>query len=757
MNGPRTALATVVVRLRYPLMLLWAVLTALAIPAAARVGDVIKLDLPAPTPTESARARGALREAFGTPGDRTLAVAISGPAQADGALPQVLLDTLMALAKRQPFANRVILPSEPVWRRGADGRAETFFVITVRRENDADMSAAVPAFRATLASTVARHAPGHDVLVTGLPALEWDARQVSVEDARRLERAALLPAGIVLVLAFGSLVAAALPLALGLLAITLALAAVSLVGTHAPVAVFVLPIVTMVGLGVGIDYSLLVVTRFREELACGKAPADAAVTSVATAGHAVLVSGLVVAIGFATLLFTPSWETRSVGIGGLLVVAAASALATTLLPGALALFGRRVDWPLALGARLTRLHGHSVWARWGDTITRHRWAALLGGLAVVALLAWPVRRLELGVPRQGWFPAGTESARGVEVLQQVGAGGELFPVDIVLRAPPGERVVSAHRLAALRRLTDTLRAVPGVQQVRGPTALRPGMSLLEYALLYGDLASAQERLPEVFETWVAPDGRTARVQAVLHDSATVHAGMRVVRHIRRLVTGGVTGLEGVEILTGGFAAGEVDEESELRAGVPWIGLLLLGTTVAVLLLAFRSVLVPLKAVAMNVCAVAAALGLVTLVFQLGVGATLFGLTGPTETTFLYVPVMVFVIAFGLGMDYEIFLLSRVKEAFDRSGDNDAATSEGLRATAGVITSAAAIMVVVFGAFAFARSLLAQVVGFGLAVAVLVDATIVRLVIVPSLMHVAGRWNWWPGRRTGTDKADRTDG
>lgn len=734
----------IVVRLRYPLMALWAVLAALAIPAAARVGEVIELDLPAATPTESARARALLSDAFGTPGDRDLAVAISGPVAADGGSHETLLDSLAALAGAQPFADRVLRPLDPAWRLTPAGRQETFFAITVRREMDTDMAALVPAFRAVLTGAVARYAPGHDVLVTGVPALEWDARQVSIEDARRLERAALLPAAVVLVLAFGGLVAAALPLVLGLLAISLALAAIGLVGAHAPIAVFVLPIVTMVGLGVGIDYSLLVVTRFREELARGRVPADAAVMSVATAGRAVLVSGLVVAIGFATLLFTPSWETRSVGIGGLLVVTAASAVATTLLPGALALLGRRVDWPLALGARLSRLHGHSLWARWGGVITRNRWTALLAGLTLIAILAWPVQGLVLGVPRQGWFPAGTESARGADVLERLGAGGELLPVDVVLRAPPGERVVSPRGLAALRRLTDSLQAVPGVQLVRGPTALRPGVSLLEYALLYGDLRRAQEQSSEVFDTWVAPDGRTARIHLVLEDTATVQTGMDVVQRIRRLVAAGVTGLAGTEILIGGFAAGQVDEERELRAALPWIGLLVLGATGVVLFLAFRSVLVPLKAIAMNVCAVAAALGLVTSVFQNGVGATRFGLTGPTGTTFLYVPVLVFVIAFGLGMDYEIFLLSRVKEAFDRSGDNETATGEGLRTTAGVITSAAAIMVVVFGAFTFARSLLAQVVGFGLAVAVLVDATVVRLVIVPSLMHVAGRWNWWPG-------------
>jgi RND superfamily putative drug exporter len=454
----------------------------------------------------------------------------------------------------------------------------------------------------------------------------------------------------------------------------------------------------------------------------------------------------VVAGAFATLLLTPSWETRSIGIGGLLVVAAATTLATTLLPAVLSRIGGGVDRPRWLSRRLTRWHGHSVWARWGGAITRYRWLALAGGLFLVAILSWPVRGIHLGVPRQGWFPGGTESARGTEVLRRLGVGGELFPVDLALRAAPGGRVVGPRQLAGLRRLTDSLRALPGVRLVRGPTALRPGSSLLEYALLYSDLAAARRQLPEVFQSWVAPDGKTARMQVVLDDSATVQTGMRVARDIRRLVARGVSGLEGVEILTGGFAAAQVDEEHHLLAELPWIAFLTLGGTGVMLLVAFRSVLVPVKAVAMNACAVAAALGMVTLVFQQGVGSRLFGLAQATGTTFVYAPVLVCVIAFGLGMDYEIFLLSRMKEVFDATGDNDLATREGLRTTAGVITSAAAIMVVVFAAFAFARSLLAQTVGLGLAVAVLVDATVVRLVIVPAFMHVAGRWNWWPGAR-----------
>ncbi len=265
-------------------------------------------------------------------------------------------------------------------------------------------------------------------------------------------------------------------------------------------------------------------------------------------------------------------------------------------------------------------------------------------------------------------------------------------------------------------------------------------------MLYGDLKLARERHPEVMEAHVSRDGRTALMDVILTDSATVATGMEVVRRIRGMAKGGVAGLDEVDVSVGGFAAAQVDEETDLRAAFPRMIALVLGVICLTLLIAFRSLLVPVKAVVMNVLSVAAAVGLLVFVFQEGLGSSLFGLDGPTEKTFIHVLVLVFAVAFGLSMDYEVFLLSRMKEAFDRTGDNDAATGEGLSATAGVITSAAAIMVIVFGTFAFSRILIAQLLGFGLAIAVLVDATVIRMVLVPAFMHVAGKWNWWPGKR-----------
>jgi RND superfamily putative drug exporter len=232
--------------------------------------------------------------------------------------------------------------------------------------------------------------------------------------------------------------------------------------------------------------------------------------------------------------------------------------------------------------------------------------------------------------------------------------------------------------------------------------------------------------------------------------------MDLVRDIRARSAGNLRGLKGAKITVGGYVASAIDFQDDLLRRFPMLILLVLGATAVMLAVAFRSVLVPLKAIIMNTLSVSATFGLSVLVFQYGIGASLLGLDGPTSAIYVVVPILVFAIVFGLSMDYEVFLLSRIKEAYDRTGRNDEATMEGLSATASVITSAALIMILVFGAFAFARVLMVQFLGFGLAVAVLLDATIIRMILVPAFMHIAGRWNWWPGGRKTEQRGLRTE-
>jgi len=606
----------------------------------------------------------------------------------------------------------------------------------------------VPDLRAAIRDAMGRApgADGFDVMVTGFPALDHDVRTISAEDSERGERRVLPLTLVVLIVAFGALVAAMVPIVVGVLAITIALGLVTIAARYVPMSVFVLNITTMVGLGVGIDYSLLVVTRFREELNRGLSPVDAAVRTVETAGSAVITSGLTVVVGFAALLTTPLSDTRSVGVGGLFVVLVAVLLATTFLPAVLAVLGRNIDRPKWLARPLATFHAPTGWERWARWLGHRPWRAVAAGGSAIVLLAFPATQIRLGLPATNWFPPESESGRGLAALRAMGASGVIQPIRVVVQLPEGEHAPRGRWLSGLKALTDSIRKDPRVREVRGVASVRPHMSTLQLLFFYSDPAAARQKYAKFFDAYLSTDERTTLLDVIPADTVSLAGMMDVARHVRAVVHRGVRGLGGAEILVGGFAASNVDTQHELLRRFPETMGLVLGITAIMLFAAFRSVLVPLKAVLLNCLSVGAAFGLTVLVFQHGYGGRLFGLEGPTEAIWAVVPVLVFAIVFGLSMDYEVFLLTRVKEVFDKTGRNDHATMEGLSATASTITSAAAIMILVFGTFAFSRVLAVQLVGFGLAAAVLLDATLIRMVLVPAIMHIAGRWNWWPGVR-----------
>jgi RND superfamily putative drug exporter len=742
----RGFLARAVVRYRLAVILFWMIVAAVAVPQASRVSDSLRVEGESVNQTEARQAELVTLQSFSQPFARFFAVTISGSMAVDSAPYHAFIDSLAATAGREAYIERVIT----VFTSGDSSlvsrdRRATFFIAAVRRSLTDSATSYVPGFRLRMHAAAAALAPASqfDVKVTGASALDYDVRTISNEDAAIGERKAIPLMLAWLVLAFGALVAATLPMVVGVFAITCSFALVHVVARVHPMSVFVLNIISMVGLGVGVDYSLLMVTRFREEMNHGFGRLEAAVRAVMTAGVAVITSGATVVVGFAALFLTPLTETRSVAIGGLFVVAIAVLLSVTLLPATLAILGRAIDHPRWLAKRLSWYHAPRAWERWARWLAYHPYRAVIIGMTIVAVITWPLSGIRIGLPRSGWFPAQTESAAGVKVLEQIGAAGALQPVDIVIQVPEGQRALGSRYLRGLRRLSDSLSADPRVAQVRGPVDLQPHMSLLQYSILYSDLARARERYPDFTGAYVSQDGRTVRMNVLFADTTSFPTSMDAIRHIREVIRRGVPGLESAKILVGGFAASSVDLQSDLLSRFPVLIASVLIVTAIMLFVAFQSILVPIKAVVMNCLSVAGAFGLIVLVFQHGVGAKLFGLDGPTETVYVVVPVLVFAVVFGLSMDYEVFLLSRIKEAFDRTGRNRQATMEGLSATASTITSAAAIMIIVFGTFSFARVLAVQLIGFGLAVAVFLDATLIRMVLVPAIMHIAGDWNWWP--------------
>jgi len=728
----------------------WAALVLLFAPRACHVQRVLAVRGSNVEATESARANQLIRAAFPNPIADYVAIVVHGPVRWTDPRFDAVLDSLStAIARRTYISQIVSVRTIGESSFVSKDRRTTFLIAALTPSSTSDLSrTVVPDLRAVVGETMDRLPRGgeFEVMVTGNPALDYDVRTISAEDTQRSEERVLPVTLVVLVVAFGALVAATLPMLVGVIAITIALGIVTTAAQYQTMSVFVLNITTMVGLGVGIDYSLLIVTRFREELNRGLSPADAAVRTIETAGSAVVTSGLTVVVGFAALVGTPLTETRSVGIGGLIVVAVAVLLATTLLPAVLAVLGRNIDRPKWLAKLLVRIHAPSGWERWARWLGHRPWRAIAAGGVALAILTFPLTQIRIGLPARNWFPPQSESGQGLAALRDMGASGVIMPIRIVVQLPEGESVLAARRLPGLKALSDSMRKDPRVREVRGVATLRPGMSTLQLAMFYSDAQAVRDRYPEFFNAYLSADRRTTLIDVIAADTVSLTGMMDLVRHARRIVRGGVRGMQSADVVVGGFAASSVDLQHDLLKRFPAIVGMILGVTAIMLFIAFRSLLVPLKAVVLNCLSVGAAFGLTVLVFQHGYGGGFFGLEGPTEAIFVVVPVLVFATVFGLSMDYEVFLLTRIKEVFDKTGRNDHATMEGLSATASTITFAALIMIAVFGVFAFSRVLAVQFIGFGLAVAVLLDATLIRMVLVPAIMHIAGRWNWWPGVR-----------
>ena len=438
----------------------WTALALLFGPRACHVQQVLALRGSGSETTESSRATELLKKVFPTPFADYVAIVVHGPVRWTNVRFEAVLDTLKAAVERRPYVGQVI-SARTIGESSfvSQDRHTTFLIAALTPESTHDLSASfVPDLRAAIGEGLAR-VPGSDgfeVMVTGFPALDHDVRTISAEDTERGEQRALPLTLAVLIVAFGALVAAALPVLVGLLAITIALGLVTIAARYTPMSVFVLNITTMVGLGVGIDYSLLIVTRFREELNRGLSSADAAIRTVETAGSAVVTSGLTVVVGFAALVTTPLSDTRSVGVGGLFVVGVAVLLATTFLPAVLAILGRNIDRPKWLARPLARFHAPTGWERWARWLGHRPWRAVAVGGAAIALLTSPASQIRLGLPATNWFPPESESGRGLQALREMGASGVIQPVRVVVQLPEGESALSGRRLPGLKALTEAL-------------------------------------------------------------------------------------------------------------------------------------------------------------------------------------------------------------------------------------------------------------------------------------------------------------
>jgi RND superfamily putative drug exporter len=582
--------------------------------------------------------------------------------------------------------------------------------------------------------------PAVKLELTGELPLNFDIRKASADEVHRGESLVIPVTLALLLVAFGSLVAAVIPLAVGQLAIATTLAITGFLAARLHLSILVQNLATMLGLGLGIDYALLMVSRFREAISAGHEGPEASVIAARQAGRTLLISASTVAIGFLALLTVPISEIRSIGVAGFLVAGMCVLLTNTLVPALLALLGPRINagrmpFTPKLDAQRAVRTGNR-WRKWGKAIVARPWLALFLAGAPLLLLAWQAARLNTSVPRGDWLPESAESVQALHTLERMNRTGVIYALRVIVELPSDSITQSEAGWNAIDRLSKRLASDPRCDRVISITTLAEG-----------DRSFLDSMSEETRRTFLSGDGRAALLEVLPATSVSLRDQVDWVRDLRKTGAAALTGVPGATLIVGGIPALNADYQTIVSDHlVPVAALVVVGTLVA-LLCGFRSLFAAVKAIALNLLSVAASFGALVLVFQDGHGSRLLGLPGGSGSVFPLVPIVAFAIVFGLSMDYEVFLVARVLEA-RRSGLSEMdAIPEGLARTAGLITSAAAIMIVVFAAFTFGDFLVVKMIGFTLAVAVLVDATLVRIVIGPALLRIAGDWNWWPGGLT----------
>lgn len=574
--------------------------------------------------------------------------------------------------------------------------------------------------------------------VGGGPVFYADIQAVSERDLRRAEMLAFPFAIVALLLVFRTVVAAVLPAMVGGAAVLVTLAIIFGLGQLTPLSIFVLNITTLFGLGLGVDYSLFIVSRFREELKQGHDLEEAVAITVATAGRAVTFSGLTVSIGLLGLVLFPVNMLRSVGLGGMMVVVMAVLAALTLLPAALSILGTRVN---ALPVRLPRwrksrqpqAEHQGFWYRLSHFVMRYPVRIFIPVLLILIALGLPFLNVRFSSPDASILPKDVPSRQAYDLLATRFDAQETTP--IVLAIQTQGNVITPTNLSTLYDYVRRIEADPRVARVDSIVSADPRFTLDQYELLYlHPQLNADPYLSALVKSTVS--GNTLAIQVISKYDALDLRSQELAQTIRNTPPG-----HGMTMLVTGVSAANIDYVTSLYTAFPVAILVVALVTYLVLFFFFRSVVLPLKAIVMNTLSILASYGALVIIFQ---GGFLHQILGFTPLGFVEAssPILLFCALFGLSMDYEVFLLSRVQEAYRQIGDNRQAVALGLERSGGIITSAAVIVIVVSACFATADMILVKALGLGMALAVALDATLVRGLLVPSTMRLLGNWNWW---------------
>ncbi|TMF23548.1 MAG: MMPL family transporter [Chloroflexi bacterium] len=593
------------------------------------------------------------------------------------------------------------------------------------------------------------HSDRLQVQATGVLAVTNGFNVVLQEDLRRAETVSLPLALILLLIVFGSVIAALVPLGVGVLAVVGGIAGMFVLSRVTDVSVYAENAVTLIGLGVAIDYSLFITNRFREELHNGRDTQAALAVAMATSGRAITFSGLTVAIGLSGMLFYQGTFLSSMGVAGAIVVASAVFYGLTFLPALLAILGPSVD-RLRVPIFQPDTSGRGWWHTIATAVMRRPVVVLLPVVAFILLAGSPFLRLRLATGDVTVLPTKEESRAAYDKLRSDFTGADVTHVSVVVNYPSGDPL-APDRVPALAELAQRVTQVPNVQRVNSPVNLDPRLQPSDYAALY---AQPRSKLPPQVQAFLT---QTVGAHIVLLDVVTpLPAYSDEARDVVRAVRA-IPPPPGAEKVVGGFTAIDFDTVNYIVGRTPIAVVYIMAATMLVLFLLLGSVILPLKAVVMNLLSISASFGAMVWIFQDGHLSAQLGFTaGPIDPT---LPVIMFCTVFGLSMDYEVLLLSRMQEEYLKEHDNTHAVAMGLERSGRLITGAAAIMVGVFTAFALADIVLIKAIGLGMAIAVAIDATLVRALVVPATMRLLGNLNWWaPGplarlqRRIGLSEA-----
>lgn len=733
MSGLFTWWAGRVYAWRFRILIAWVLLIGLGVGFAASLPRYLEGGGWVLPESETGRTDALLMNRFGWDTNRTdLVVFTSTQTTYADPIFRKAAESALDRLSHAPGVSRVLSAYSTGDRRLVSTDGHTTYALVSYDLSETETQRLIPAYRAMLPHTGSVRG-----MLTGPAAFNHDIEQASEQDVARVDLLTLPVVFVLLLLVFGSVLAGLVPVILGASTVSLALGALALVAHVTKVSTFAPNAASMLGLGLGIDFSLLFVTRFREELAQGLTTERALARTVSTSGFSILYSGLTLALAMGIAYATTSTLLlRSMSLAIVLVALIAVACALTLLPALLGVIGRRVD---SLRLLPTRAQQASFWQAWAEGIMRAPWRwTLISGL-VLLVLAVPGFGMRKGFPKVESVSSGFESRSGFMTLVHAFGPGEFNPVYITVRTTP-QGLWSPRFKAGLAEWTTALTKDPRVKRVDAwPVSVGPArfQSLTPFALAFDPLSRMRSR------TWANLDGAadTTLVAVVPRKSDRTDEVRSLVLDLRADRAKRYFGALHPEVLIGGSPGNTIDFIAGLYRTFPLMIAGVVAMTFCVLLLFMRSIWLPLKAVVMTLASILATFGVLTMVFQYGWGAGLIGLQAPGYLTAI-VPMLLFATLFGLSTDYEVFLLTRIRELHLQGASDTEAVGSGLALTGRVITAAAGIMVAVFMTFAFSGVTLIKEIGVGLTIGVLLDATLVRVVLVPATMRLMGSWNWY---------------